>query len=86
MLLAYLPSLGPQFTWFILAEGMLGDTEYFKGGRVDRDALVGFIKDIKKNTKLSDEDAAVIAASKVSSEKSKYFIPFLNNVTKTKLS
>ena len=75
---------------------MLGDTEYFKGGRVDRDALVGFIKDIKKNTKLSDEDAAVIAASKVSSEKSKkckdfipflnIFIPFLNNVTKTKLS
>eukprot|EP00090_Calanus_glacialis_P017020 TRINITY_DN265_c0_g1_i1.p1 TRINITY_DN265_c0_g1~~TRINITY_DN265_c0_g1_i1.p1 ORF type:complete len:852 (+),score=219.25 TRINITY_DN265_c0_g1_i1:267-2822(+) len=47
------------------SEGMLGDTEYFKGGRVDRDALVGFIKDIKKNTKLSDEDAAVIAASKV---------------------
>jgi solute carrier family 8 (sodium/calcium exchanger) len=46
-------------------EGMLGDTEYFKGGRIDRDALVGFIKDIKKNTKLSDEDAAVIAASKV---------------------
>ena len=86
MLLAYLPSLGPPFTWFILAEGMLGDTEYFKGGRVDRDALVGFIKDIKKNTKLSDEDAAVIAASKVSSKKSKDFIPFLNNVTQPKLS
>jgi len=47
------------------AEGMLGDREYFRGGRLDRDALVGFIKEIKKNTKLSDEDAAVIAASKV---------------------
>ena len=49
-----------------LAERMLGDNEVFKGGRVDRDALVGFIKDIKKNTNLSDEDAAVMAASKVS--------------------
>ena len=85
MLLAYLPSLGPQFTWFILAEGMLGDTEYFKGGRVDRDALVEFIKDIKKNTKLSDEDAAVIATSKVSSEKYKVCIPFLKDYKKTKL-
>ena len=44
---------------------MLGSKECFKNGRVDRDALNGFIKDIKKNTKLSDEDAAVIAASKV---------------------
>ena len=44
---------------------MLGSKECFKNGRVDRDALKGFIKDIKKNTKLSDEDAAVIAASKV---------------------
>ena len=44
---------------------MLGSKECFKGGRVDREALKGFIKDIKKNTKLSDEDAAVIAASKV---------------------
>ena len=51
-----------------LAEGMLGDREYFRGGRLDRDALVGFIKEIKKNTKLSDEDAAVIAASKVGNE------------------
>lgn len=46
-------------------EGMLGSKECFKGGRVDRDALKVFIKDIKKNTKLSDEDAAVIAASKI---------------------
>jgi len=47
------------------SEGMLGSKECFKGGRVDREALKGFIKDIKKNTKLSDEDAAVIAASKI---------------------
>ena len=51
--------------FIILAEGMLGSRDCFRGGRLDRDALVGFIKDIKKNTKLSDEDAAVMAASKV---------------------
>merc|ERR1719500_2646409 len=44
---------------------MLGSRDCFRGGRLDRDALVGFIKEIKKNTKLSDEDAAVMAASKV---------------------
>ena len=44
---------------------MLETRECFKNGRVDANALKGFIKDIKKNTKLSDEDAAVIAASKV---------------------
>ena len=44
---------------------MLTSQDCFRGGRLDRDALVGFIKDIKKNTKLSDEDAAVMAASKV---------------------
>ena len=52
-------------SFYFLAEGMLGSKDCFKGGRVDRDALKVFIKDIKKNTKLSDEDAAVIAASKV---------------------
>ena len=47
-------------------EGMFGEKQnYFKNGRIDQAALVSFIKDIKKNTKLSDEDAAVIAASKV---------------------
>ena len=54
--------------FYFLAEGMLGSKDCFKGGRVDRDALKVFIKDIKKNTKLSDEDAAVIAASKVNHE------------------
>jgi len=48
------------------AEGMLSNSEdYFKEGKVDKGRLVSFIRDIKKNTKLSDEDAAVIAASKV---------------------
>ena len=47
-------------------EGMFGEKQnYFKNGRIDQAALVSFIKDIKKNTSLSDEDAAIIAASKV---------------------
>jgi solute carrier family 8 (sodium/calcium exchanger) len=46
------------------SEEMLGK-EYFKDGKVDKKALVSFIRDIKKNTKLSDIDAAKIAASKV---------------------
>ena len=58
---------------------MLGNKEFFQGsGKVNRDALAGFIKDIKKNTKLSDEDAAVIAASKVKERRkpeSKWTIP-----------
>ena len=49
----------------VAAEGMLGNKDYFQGGKVDKDALLSFIRDIKKNTKLSDEDAAIIAASKV---------------------
>ena len=48
---------------------MLGNKDFFQGGGgVNRDVLAGFIKDIKKNTKLSDEDAATIAASKVKSQ------------------
>ena len=43
----------------------MGDQDYFKEGKVNKQALVSFIRDIKKNTKLSDEDAAAIAASKV---------------------
>jgi len=47
------------------AEDMLEKADYFQNGKVDKNALVSFIRDIKKNTKLSDKDAAVIAASKV---------------------
>ena len=47
---------------------MFGEKQnYFKNGRIDQAALVAFIKDIKKNTSLSDEDAATLAASKVRS-------------------
>ncbi|CAB4054749.1 SLC8A [Lepeophtheirus salmonis] len=47
-------------------EGMLkNQPELMKGGSWDREGLVTFIKDIKKNTKLSDEDAAILAASKI---------------------
>ena len=50
-------------TW---KEELFGDKQnYFKNGRIDQAALVSFIKDIKKNTSLSDEDAATLAASKV---------------------
>ena len=43
---------------------MLKDKSFFRNGHFDKDSLVTFIKDVKKNTKLSDEDAAVLAASK----------------------
>ena len=47
-------------------QGMLPSEEsFFKNGKVNKDALVDFIKTIKKNTNLSDEDAAIMAASKV---------------------
>ncbi len=45
-------------------EEMLKTKDYFKNGQLDKEGLVNFIKDIKKNTKLSDEDAAILAASK----------------------
>jgi len=47
------------------AEEMLATRDYFKNGTLDKQGLVNFIKDVKKNTKLSDEDAAVLAASKI---------------------
>ncbi len=49
---------------YFVADEMLKDKSYFRNGQYDKDALVTFIKDVKKNTKLSDEDAAVLAASK----------------------
>lgn len=49
----------------VSAEGMISQKDYFQNGKVNKGALVSFIRDIKKNTKLSDEDAAIIAASKV---------------------
>ena len=52
------------FHFSLLAEEMLKTKDYFRNGQLDKQGLVNFIKDIKKNTKLSDEDAAVLAASK----------------------
>ena len=52
------------FLFSILAEEMLQTKDYFRNGQLDKEGLVNFIKDVKKNTKLSDEDAAVLAASK----------------------
>ena len=43
---------------------MLQTRDYFRNGTLDKAGLVNFIKDVKKNTKLSDEDAAKLAASK----------------------
>jgi len=50
--------------FLFLADEMLNTRDYFHNGQLDKDGLVNFIKDIKKNTKLSDEDAAILAASK----------------------
>ena len=52
------------FSFSFLAEEMLQTKDYFRNGQLDKEGLVNFIKDVKKNTKLSDEDAAVLAASK----------------------
>jgi hypothetical protein len=63
--------LMPVFFFFFFSktflpedEEMLKTKDYFKNGQLDKEGLVNFIKDIKKNTKLSDEDAAILAASK----------------------
>lgn len=57
-------SLSASDSDFFSAEEMLRTKDYFKNGQLDKEGLVKFIKDVKKNTKLSDEDAAVLAASK----------------------
>ena len=38
------------------------EDSYFKNGKVNKEALVDFIK---KNTNLSDKDAAIMVASRV---------------------
>jgi len=43
---------------------LVKDKQYFRDGRLDRDGLVRFIKEVKKYPGLTDEDAAVLAASK----------------------
>jgi len=50
---------------FQQADGMAREKEYFKDGKVNQKELVNFIKELKKNTKLTDEEAATIAAAKI---------------------
>merc|ERR1712110_304860 len=70
--------LGP-----LSGQGMLPSEEsFFKNGRVNKEALVDFIKTIKKNTNLSDEDAAIMAASKVVDSRPKTRIWYRINATR----
>ncbi|XP_076336894.1 sodium/calcium exchanger 2-like [Tachypleus tridentatus] len=41
---------------------------YFPGGRLDRDSLNNFMKEIKKHPDLSDEDAACLAAARLTEQ------------------
>ncbi|XP_022238774.1 uncharacterized protein LOC111085277 [Limulus polyphemus] len=41
---------------------------YFPGGRLDRDSLNNFMKEIKKHPYLTDEDAACLAAARLTEQ------------------
>ncbi|CAG0922585.1 unnamed protein product, partial [Notodromas monacha] len=41
------------------------DESYFKDGKLDKESLVQFIRDVKKYPGVSDEDAAILAATKL---------------------
>jgi hypothetical protein len=43
---------------------MLQAKSFFKDGVLRKDALVAFVKEVKKYPGLSDEDAALLAAQK----------------------
>jgi len=43
---------------------MIREKQFFKDGQLDKDNLVAFVKEVKKYPGLSDEDAALLAASK----------------------
>ena len=62
------------------------EESFFKNGKVNKEALVDFIKTIKKNTNLSDEDAAIMAASKVFHLTLKFDKSFLFCASKRKIS
>uniref|UniRef100_A0A6A7FQT2 Sodium/calcium exchanger 2-like isoform X3 n=3 Tax=Hirondellea gigas TaxID=1518452 RepID=A0A6A7FQT2_9CRUS len=47
------------------SDKLVKDRQYFRNGHLDRDGLVRFIKEVKKYPGLTDEDAAVLAASKL---------------------
>ena len=48
----------------LLAEEMVQTLDDFHNGQLSKEKLIDFIRDVKKNTLLSDEDVAVLAASK----------------------
>lgn len=50
---------------YLKADKLLKEKQYFRDGRLDRDGLVAFIKEVKNYPGLTDEDAAVLAASKL---------------------
>ena len=45
--------------------------EYFEGGKVTKENMTEFMKEIKKAGNLTDEEAAQIAASKIADSKPK---------------
>lgn len=47
---------------------MLLERQFFKDGKLNKENLVAFVKEVKKYPGLSDEDAALLAASKYVSE------------------
>ena len=57
-----------------LENGDAGDNkelEYFQGGKVTKENMTEFMKEIKKAGNLTDEEAAQIAASKIADSKPK---------------
>lgn len=46
------------------SEKMIIEKQFFKDGKLDKDNLVAFVREVKKFPGLSDEDAALLAASK----------------------
>ena len=47
-----------------IAQKQLRDEYFFKNGKVDKDSLVQFVREVKKYPGLSEEDAALLAATK----------------------
>ncbi|KAF4518915.1 hypothetical protein B566_EDAN006753 [Ephemera danica] len=46
-------------------EKMIHGKTFFRNGKLEKDALVAFVKEVKKYQGLSDEDAALLAATKL---------------------
>ena len=58
------------------------DKNWFRNGRLDKEALVYLVRNIKMNTKLSDEDAAIVAASKILNSRPKSRMWYRINATR----